>query len=82
MIFVYSMNLPITESILRGELRPNILQEYLDQDGLKQLIRDARQLIHKSQLIELEAIINKVLNGLVDTKDIYYYLQNGDINYD
>ena len=65
------MNLPITESILRGELRPNILQEYLDQDELKQLIRDARQLTHKSQLIELEAIINKVLNGLVDTKDIY-----------
>lgn len=56
---------------MRGELRPNILQEYLDKKELGQLIRDARQLTQRSQLVELEANINKVLNGLVDTEDIY-----------
>lgn len=56
---------------MRGELRPNILQQSLNKDELKQLIRDARQLTQRSQLVELEANINKVLNGLVDTEDIY-----------
>lgn len=65
------MNLPITESILRGELRPNILQQSLDSKALDQLIRNARIVAKKSQLIELEFAINDVLRDLVDTKDIY-----------
>lgn len=65
------MNLPITESILRGELRPNILQQSLEQNALTQLIRNARQLAQKSQLTELEFTINAVLQKFVNTKDIY-----------
>lgn len=63
------MTLPITDSILRGELRPNILKQSLDQKEL--LIRNARKISQKSQLLELEFAINDVLSGLVNTKDIY-----------
>ena len=65
------MTLPITDSILRGELRPNILIQSLDQKELELLIRNARKISHKNQLLELEFAINDVLSGLVDTKDIY-----------
>ena len=65
------MTLPITDSILRGELRPNILIQSLDQKELELLIRNARKISQKNQLLELEFAINDVLSGLVDTKDIY-----------
>ena len=65
------MTLPITDSILRGELRPNILKQSLDPKDLELLIRSARKISQKSQLSELEFAINDVLSGLVDTKDIY-----------
>ena len=65
------MTLPITDSILRGELRPNILKQSLDQKELELLIRNARKISQKSQLLELEFAINDVLSGLVNTKDIY-----------
>lgn len=65
------MTLPITDSILRGELRPNILKQSLDQKELELLIRNARKISQKNQLLELEFVINDVLSGLVDTKDIY-----------
>ena len=65
------MTLPITDSILRGELRPNILIQSLDQKELELLIRNARKISQKNQLLELEFAINDVLSGLVNTKDIY-----------
>lgn len=65
------MTLPITESILRGELRPNILKQSLERKSLEQLIRNSRKVSQKSKLMELEFAINEVLNGLVNTKDIY-----------
>ena len=65
------MNLPITESILRGELRPHILQQSLAEDELTQLIRKSRRILQKRDLMELEFSINSLLRGLVDTADIY-----------
>ena len=65
------MTLPITHSILKGELRPNILKQSLSPKDLEQLIRNARRVSQKSQLVELEFVINEVLSGLVDTEDIY-----------
>lgn len=57
--------------MLRGELRPNILQQSLEPMALEQLIRNTRKVAQKSQLIELEFAINDVLQELVNTKDIY-----------
>lgn len=57
--------------MLRGELRPNILQQSLEPKSLEQLIRNTRKVAQKSQLIELEFAINDVLQELVNTKDIY-----------
>ena len=65
------MTLPITDSILRGELRPNILKQALEPKALELLIRKARKVSQKSQLLELEYAINDVLSDLVNTKDIY-----------
>ena len=65
------MTLPITDSILRGELRPNILKQALEPKALELLIRNARKVSQKSQLLELEFAINNVLSNLVNTKDIY-----------
>ena len=65
------MTLPITDSILRGELRPNILKQSLEPKALELLIRNARKVSQKSQLLELEFAINDVLSDLVNTKDIY-----------
>lgn len=65
------MTLPITESILRGELRPNILQQSLEPKALEMLIRNARKISQKTGLVELELAINSVLKELVNTKDIY-----------
>lgn len=65
------MTLPITESILRGELRPNILEQALEPNVLELLIRNARKISQKSQLVDLEFAINDVLGELVETKDIY-----------
>ncbi len=65
------MTLPITESILRGELRPNILECSLEPKDAEQLIRNARKISQKSQLRELEFAINNVLSDLVETEDIY-----------
>ena len=65
------MMLPIIDSILRGELRPNILKQSLEPKSLELLIRNARKFSQKSQLMELEFAINNVLSDLVNTKDIY-----------
>ena len=65
------MTLPITDSILRGELRPNILKQSLEPKSLELLIRNARKVSQKNQLLELEFAINDVLSDLVNTKDIY-----------
>lgn len=65
------MTLPITDSILRGELRPNILNQSMEPKSLELLIRNARKVSQKSQLLELEFAINDVLSGLVNTNDIY-----------
>ena len=65
------MTLPITDSILRGELRPNILKQSLEPKDQELLIRNARKISQKSQLLELEFAINNVLSDLVNTKDIY-----------
>ena len=65
------MTLPITDSILRGELRPNILKQSLEPKALELLIRNARKVSQKNQLLELEFAINDVLSDLVNTKDIY-----------
>ena len=66
-----NMILPITDSILRGELRPNILEQSLQPNELEQLIRNARKVSQKSQLMDLEFAINDTLSNLVETKDIY-----------
>ena len=66
-----NMILPITDSILRGELRPNILEQALQPNELEQLIRNARKVSQKSQLMDLEFAINDTLINLVETKDIY-----------
>lgn len=66
-----NMTLPITDSILRGELRPNILEQALQPNELEQLIRNARKLSQKKQLMDLEFAINDTLCNLVETKDIY-----------
>lgn len=65
------MTLPITDSMLRGELRPNILKQSLEPKDLEQLIRNARKITLKSQLMELEYAINEVLGEFVNTADIY-----------
>lgn len=66
-----NMTLPITDSILRGELRPNILEQALDPNEMEQLIRNARKVSQKSQLMDLEFAINNALINLVETNDIY-----------
>ena len=65
------MKLPITESILRGELRPHILGESLSSSQLSELMRHARSLGRLSQLSELEAKINEVIGPWADTRAIY-----------
>ena len=65
------MKLPITESILRGELRPHILGESLTEGQLSELMRHARSLGRLSQLSELEAKINEVIGPWADTRAIY-----------
>lgn len=66
-----NMTLPITDSILRGELRPNILAQTLQSNELEQLIRNVRKVSQKNQLMDLEFAINDTLSNLVETKDIY-----------
>ena len=65
------MRLPITESLLRGELRPQILGESLSDSQLSELMRHARSLGRLSQLSELEAKINEVIGPWADTRTIY-----------
>lgn len=65
------MRLPITESLLRGELRPHILGESLSDSQLSELMRHARSLGRLSQLSELEAKINEVIGPWADTRAIY-----------
>ena len=65
------MRLPITESLLRGELRPHILGESLTEGQLSELMRHARSLGRLSQLSELEAKINEVIGPWADTRAIY-----------
>lgn len=65
------MKLPITESILRGELRPHILGKSLTKGQLSELMRHARSLGRLSQLSELEAKINEVIGPWADTRAIY-----------
>ena len=65
------MKLPITESILRGELRPHILGESLSDSQLSELMRHARSLGRLGQLSELEAKINEVIGPWADTRAIY-----------
>ena len=65
------MRLPITESLLRGELRPQILGESLSDSQLSELMRHARSLGQRSQLSELEAKINEVIGPWADTRAIY-----------
>ena len=65
------MRLPITESLLRGELRPQILGESLSDSQLSELMRHARSLGRLSQLSELEAKINEVIGPWADTRAIY-----------
>lgn len=65
------MRLPITESLLRGELRPHILGESLSDSQLSELMRHARSLGRLSQLSELEAKINEVIGPWADTRTIY-----------
>ena len=65
------MRLPITESLLRGELRPHILGESLSDSQLSELMRHARSLGRLSQLSELEAKINEVIGPWADTCAIY-----------
>ena len=65
------MRLPITESLLRGELRPHLLGESLSSSQLSELMRHARSLGRLSQLSELEAKINEVIGPWADTRAIY-----------
>ena len=65
------MRLPITESLLRGELRPQILGESLSDSQLSELMRHARSLGQRSQLSELEAKINEVIGPWAATRAIY-----------
>lgn len=65
------MKLPITESILRGELRPHILGKSLSDSQLSKLMRHARSLGRLSQLSELEAKINEVIGPWVATSAAY-----------
>lgn len=65
------MKLPITESILRGELRPHILDKSLTEGQLSELMRHARSLGRLSQLSELEAKINEVIGPWAATSAAY-----------
>ncbi len=65
------MNLPITDSILRGELRPNILVESLVQKDLDYLIRNARKISKRKELTNLEFAINDVLGNYAETEETY-----------
>lgn len=65
------MELPIVNSILRGELRPNIFFKYNDVAEIKQLERNARRLQVNSGLIDLELKIHHLLSDIVDVKKHY-----------
>ena len=65
------MTLPITESILRGELRPNLLIETVSTEKQSLLMRQLRYTKDKGTLIELEKDIVTALGNYTRANEAY-----------
>lgn len=65
------MILPITESILRGELRPNLITETVSFEKQSLLMRLLRHTKERGNLLELEKDIINALDSLTQVKEIY-----------
>ena len=66
------MILPITESILRGELRPNLITETVSFEKQSLLMRLLRHTKERGNLLELEKDIINALDSLTQVKEIYH----------
>lgn len=65
------MILPITESILRGELRPNLTTEAVSPEKLSLWMRQLRYTPERSNLIELEKDLINTLGDVTNIKETY-----------
>lgn len=65
------MTLPITESILRGELRPNLIAETVSTKKQSLLMRQLRHASERSNLIELEKDLINALEAVTNIKETY-----------
>lgn len=65
------MTLPITESILRGEFRPNLIAEAVSTEKQSLLMRQLRLAPERSNLIELEKDLINALNEVTKIKETY-----------
>ena len=65
------MTLPITESILRGELRPHLIAETVPQEKQSLLMRQLRHTADRGNMIELESDIVQALGDLTRVKETY-----------
>jgi len=65
------MTLPITESILRGELRPNLIAETVSPEKQSLLMRQLRLAPERNNLIELEKDLINALSEVSYIKGIY-----------
>jgi len=65
------MTLPITEAILRGELRPNHIAETVSAERRSLILRLLRNTNERSNLIELEKDIKNALGDLTRVVEQY-----------
>jgi len=65
------MILPITESILRGELRPNHISETVSIERQSLIMRQLRYTQDRSNLIEQEKDLIKALENVTNIKETY-----------
>lgn len=65
------MTLPIIYSILRGELRPNIIEATLDERTLRQRMRLLQTIPLNDDIISLESRLYEVLDGLIMLRPFY-----------
>lgn len=65
------MILPITESILRGELRPNLITETVSPEMQSLLMRQLRLTTERTNLIELEKDLIYALGNFTHVTEIY-----------
>lgn len=66
------MTLPITESILRGELRPNLMTTTVSTEKQSLLMRLLRHTAERGNLLEFEKDITNALENLTLVKESYH----------